>query len=207
MKAEISVHVVTARFTETRVGVAGSLLLFLAVICLCSCQKNGSDRNALPPGSSGQPTGKAPLKLTSTAFANGEMIPAKYTCSGANISPPLAWQEVPVASKSLALIVDDPDAPGKTWVHWVVYNLPASMTELAENQLQLSPGAKFGTNDFSKTGYGGPCPPSGTHRYMFKLYALDFETSLQEGATKEELLGAMQGHILAEGELMGTYKR
>ena len=141
-----------------------------------------------------------------------------YTCDGQNISPPLAWSGVPSNAKSLALICDDPDAPGKTWVHWVLYDLPpfigesgtSSYGELSENvSPQESPGGrgKQGTNDFKKIGYGGPCPPSGTHRYLFKLYALDAETSLNPGATKEQLLKAMEGHIIAQGQLIGQYSR
>ena len=150
------------------------------------------------------------IRLTSTAFNEGEMIPAKYTCDGANVSPPLSWSGAPEKTKSLALIADDPDAPGKTWVHWVVYDLPASADSLPENvakQETISSGGKQGTTDFKKIGYGGPCPPSGTHRYFFKIYALDDETELKPGATKDELLKAMEGHTVAQGQLMGKYKR
>ena len=150
------------------------------------------------------------IKISSTAFQDGGLIPAKYTCDGANISPPLAWSGLPITTKSVALIVDDPDAPGRTWVHWVVYDLPAGNKQLAENlatQETISGGGKQGTNDFRKIGYGGPCPPSGTHRYFFKLYALDVEKILTPGATKEDLIKAMEGHILDQGELMGKYQR
>ncbi len=149
-------------------------------------------------------------KVTSTAFTEGTMIPAKYTCDGANISPPLAWSGSPATAKSFALICDDPDAPAGTWAHWVVFNLPASVTSLDENvpaDKTLPNGARQGTNDFRKLGYGGPAPPSGTHRYYFKLYALDTILDLAAGATKPQLLRAMEGHILAQGQLMGTYKR
>ena len=150
------------------------------------------------------------LKLTSTAFNDGEMIPGKYTCDGANISPPLSWSGVPANAKTMALVCDDPDAPGKTWVHWVAYDLPTSTDSLPENvskDEKLPGGSKQGTNDFKKIGYGGPCPPSGTHRYYFKVYALDAETSLSAGATKDQLLKAIDGHIVAQGQLTGKYKR
>jgi len=150
------------------------------------------------------------LAISSTAFSNGGMIPSRYTCDGANISPPLQWSGLPAGTKTVALIVDDPDAPAKTWVHWVIYDLPANTTQLPENiksQENLAGGGKQGTNDFKKIGYGGPCPPSGTHRYFFKLYAVDIETSRGPGATKDELLKTMEGHVLAQGELVGKYTR
>jgi Raf kinase inhibitor-like YbhB/YbcL family protein len=150
------------------------------------------------------------VTISSTAFSNGSLIPSQYTCDGANISPPLQWSGLPPSTKALALIVDDPDAPAKTWVHWVLYDLPASTSGLSEDikpQERLSGGGKQGTNDFKKIGYGGPCPPSGTHRYFFKLYVLDTETSLNPGATKDELLKAIEGHVVAQGELVGKYKR
>ena len=142
------------------------------------------------------------LKLTSTAFTEGGMIPKQYTCDGKDLSPPLAWSGVPAAAKSLALIADDPDAPLGTWVHWVLFNLPASTQKLPENippQKTLPDGAKQGMTDFGRIGYGGPCPPGGTHRYYFKLYALELELKLEPGATKGQLLKAMQDHVLAEG--------
>lgn len=151
------------------------------------------------------------IQLTSTAFADGLPIPTKYTCDGSDISPPLAWANAPANVKSYTLIADDPDAPVGTWVHWVIYNLPPSATALAENTPKsdsLPDGAKQGVNDFRKTGYGGPCPPPGkAHRYFFKLYALDTTLDLPSGATKKDLLKAMEGHVLAQGQLMGTYQR
>jgi len=150
------------------------------------------------------------LKLTSTAFEEGGMIPAKYTCDGENVSPPLAWSGVPETARTLALVADDPDAPRGTWVHWVVYRIPAAEKGLPENvpaRETLDGGARQGTNDFKKTAYGGPCPPSGTHRYFFKLYALDAELNLPPGVSKEELLKAAEGHVVAEGQLMGRYQR
>jgi Raf kinase inhibitor-like YbhB/YbcL family protein len=138
------------------------------------------------------------------------MIPTDHTCDGTNISPPLSWSGVPDGTKSLALICDDPDAPAGTWVHWVLYNIPPTATELPRNippDRSLDSGARHGINDFRKYGYGGPCPPGGTHRYYFKIYALDSELALKPGVTKAELLKTMAGHIRAEGRLMGKYKR
>ncbi len=153
---------------------------------------------------------KMGIKFTSSAFEEGGLIPPKYTCDGSDISPPLQWGRVPEGTKSIALISDDPDAPVGTWVHWVLYNLPADTNGLEENippEAVLSNGARQGITDFGRVGYGGPCPPSGTHRYLFKLYALDIVLELESGATKSELLKAMKGHILDEGQLMGKYKR
>ena len=151
------------------------------------------------------------FQITSTAFPNGGMIPKKFTCDGPDVSPQLSWKEAPAARQSFALIMDDPDAPARTWVHWVLYNLPTNTGELpdgVEKQEQLANGAMQGRNDFRRIGYGGPCPPSGTtHRYYFKLYALDTKLKLKAGATKPELERAMQGHILGEAELMGRYGR
>lgn len=150
------------------------------------------------------------IEISSAAFKEGGMIPEKYTCDGADISPPLTWGSIHADTKSLALICDDPDAPMGTWVHWVLFNISADINELSENvppQRILLNGAKQGMNDFRSIGYGGPCPPGGTHRYYFKLYALDIELSSEAGITRAELLKAMEGHILAEGQLMGKYKR
>lgn len=150
------------------------------------------------------------FQLTSSAFQPEGSIPAKYTCQGEDTSPPLRWSDPPVETASFALIVDDPDAPMGTWVHCVLYNLPGDVRELAESTLSdanLPDGSRQGNNSWGRTGYGGPCPPSGTHRYFFKLYALDAELDLVEGATKEQLLQAMEGHILAQTELMGLYSK
>jgi len=150
------------------------------------------------------------IKITSSAFAEGGLIRPKYTCDGVDVSPPLQWDAIPEGTKSIALICDDPDAPMGTWVHWVLFNLPAETKELAENippDRTLPSGAKQGTSDFGRIGYGGPCPPSGTHRYFFKIYALDAEVGLEAGAGKRQLLGAMEGHILGQGQLIGKYKR
>lgn len=151
------------------------------------------------------------ITVTSSAFAEGQAIPRQYTCDGANISPPLAWTSLPEATKSLALITDDPISRRVVIVHWVLYDLPANGTALPEKIAQgptLPNGAKQGPNDLETTGYSGPCPPAGNpHTYAFKLYALDAPTGLKAGATKQELLDAMKGHIVAQGELKGTYQR
>lgn len=151
-----------------------------------------------------------PLTLTSTAFANGASIPAKYTCDGTDVSPPLTWNRPSQQVQSFAIIMDDPDAPGGDWVHWVLYNIPPETLSLAEAipaDPELTDGSRHGKNSWDEYGYGGPCPPSGTHRYFFKLYALDTPPGLPVGATKAELLSAMDGHILYQTELMGTYQR
>ncbi|MHB9036773.1 MAG: YbhB/YbcL family Raf kinase inhibitor-like protein [Armatimonadota bacterium] len=148
------------------------------------------------------------IEVTSTAFKEGGVIPDKYTCKGANVSPPLAWTHIPTGAKTLALIADDPDAPARTWVHWVLFNLPAHVNELPEgipNEKRLAIGASQGVNSSGAVGYQGPCPPSGTHRYYFKLYALDAELDLHDGVTKPQLLDAIHGHIVADGELMGKF--
>lgn len=150
------------------------------------------------------------IQITSAAFTEGNPIPKKYTCDGEDASPPLTWSGVPAGAKSLALIADDPDAPVGTWVHWVIFNLPPTLTGLQEGTTKTPTveGGVQGNNDFRKTGYGGPCPPRGKpHRYFFKLYALDTSLSLEPGATKAEVEKAMRGHILAQGQLMGTYSR
>jgi len=150
------------------------------------------------------------MKITSPAFTEAGMIPSQYTCDGQDISPPLAWKDVPAGTKSFALISDDPDAPGGTWVHWVAYNMPADIIKLEENirpEREFKNGMMQGNNDWPETGYRGPCPPSGTHRYYFKLYALDTILALKPEATKKQLLKAMEGHVLAEAQLMGKYKR
>lgn len=151
------------------------------------------------------------LKLSSPAFAAGAAIPVKHTCDGPDLSPALRWTEPAAGTQSFALIADDPDAPVGTWVHWVLYDLPPSTRSLEENvpkHERLTAGGTHGVNDFGRIGYGGPCPPPGKpHRYFFKLYALDAKLDLKPGANKAAVEHAMQGHILAQGELMGTYKR
>jgi Raf kinase inhibitor-like YbhB/YbcL family protein len=150
------------------------------------------------------------FELKSTAFKAGEMIPSQYTCEGQDVSPPLTWTGAPKATRSFALINDDPDAPLMTWVHWVYYDIPASAIALPEAispAEKPAPGGTHGKNSFRKLGYGGPCPPWGTHRYFFKLYALDTMLNLSPGASKKDVLKAMEGHILGQAELMGTYKK
>ncbi|MDD5347373.1 MAG: YbhB/YbcL family Raf kinase inhibitor-like protein [Candidatus Omnitrophica bacterium] len=142
------------------------------------------------------------MKLASPAFEQNKVIPAKFTCDGRDINPALAVEGIPAGTKTLALIVDDPDAPVGTWVHWVVFDI-LPMDTIAENSV---PG-KQGNNDFGRKDWGGPCPPSGTHRYFFKLYALDAALNLREGSSKKDLEKAMQGHILDKAELIGLYKR
>ena len=148
--------------------------------------------------------------LTCPSFEPVELIPPVYTCDGKDLSPPLRWTEAPAGTKSFALISDDPDAPMGTWVHWVVWNIPASVNSLEENLPKndsLPGGIRQGTSDFRKIGYGGPCPPSGTHRYFFRLYALDALLDLPATTTKAQMEKAMMGHVLAQAELMGKYRR
>lgn len=150
------------------------------------------------------------ITVTSSAFTEGSMIPLKYTCDGEDVSPPLSFNGVPPEAKSLALISDDPDAPMGTWVHWVLYNLPPGTKSLPENipgAEILKDGSRHGVTDFGRFGYGGPCPPGGTHRYFFKVYALDKMLALSGRTSKKDVETAMKGHILAEGQLMGKYKR
>ncbi|MFQ5810567.1 MAG: YbhB/YbcL family Raf kinase inhibitor-like protein [Armatimonadota bacterium] len=153
------------------------------------------------------------LEIQSPAFSDDGPIPRAHTCDGADISPPLAWSGMPSDAKALALIVDDPDAPAGTWVHWVLYDLPPAVDNLpsglpTDPQISQPVQARQGTNDFQRSGYGGPCPPPGpAHRYFFKLYALDQELDLPPGATKAILAKAMEGHVLAEALLIGKYGR
>ena len=154
------------------------------------------------------------LTIQSSAFTDAGEIPERYTCEGDDIAPPLAWTGVPENTRSLVLIVDDPDAPDPqapqmTWVHWVLYNMPLQTGDLPEGATadDLPPGVEQGLNDWQKIGYGGPCPPIGRHRYFHKLYALDTVLELQAGATKAAVEAAMQGHILEQAELVGTYRK
>lgn len=173
-------------------------VVFIALFlfsCIFGIQKGGSGME---------------LDIRSRAFEKGKAIPMKYTCDGDDVSPPLKWSQPPENTKSMVLICDDPDAPMGTWVHWVLYGLSPETLELPEgisNEKEVLGGAKHGVNDFRKYGYGGPCPPGGTHRYFFKLYAVDKKIEMDAGATKDEVLKAIKGHILAEGQLMGKYSR
>jgi Raf kinase inhibitor-like YbhB/YbcL family protein len=187
-----------------------SLVGFALVVVGCG---SSSDPTAtpLPAAASGEQETKATsFELTSAAFAPGQPIPAKYTCDGEDISPPLDWQDPPEDTKSFALVVDDPDAPAGTWVHWVLYNLPAESRNLPQAvppDAAMADDGKNGKNSWKRLGYGGPCPPGGTHRYFFKLYALDTVLELDDGPGKDQLAQAMEGHILAQTDLMGTYAR
>lgn len=152
------------------------------------------------------------MKLESSAFRHEGPIPKKYTCEGEDASPPLTWSDVPHGTKSLALVVDDPDAPDpnkpqRTWVHWVLYDIPANAKGIAQGASDLPRGTRQGKNDWKRPGYGGPCPPIGRHRYFFKLYALDATIGDRGELNKAELEKAMDGHILGKAQLMGTYQK
>jgi Raf kinase inhibitor-like YbhB/YbcL family protein len=167
-----------------------------------ACTRREPERNVEAP---------VTIQLTSSGFSGGQTLPAKYTCEGENVSPPLEWSGVPAGTRSLALVLEDPDAPDPanpktTWVHWIVYNLPRT-TRLAENARQLPAGALIGRNDWGKTEYGGPCPPVGRHRYVHRLYALDVILPDLGGPTRADLLRAMEGHVLGQGELIGMYRK
>lgn len=183
---------------KTVVQACGSLL---AILLLCGSTTEGplTGGNAMT------------LSLKSTAFAQEGDIPSKHTCTGEDVSPALSWSDPPAATQSFSLIMDDPDAPAGTWVHWVLYNLPAQTRELPEGVAkvaELKDGSRQGRNDFSRPGYGGPCPPRGAaHRYYFKLYALDAKLNLTPGASKADVEKAMKGRILAQTQLMGRFKR
>jgi hypothetical protein len=188
------------------------LLCPVALVLLAGCTRKkdvpGADGdNKVPTIAKGVKT----VQLTSTAFKDGASIPQQYTGEGKNVSPPLKWTGAPDGTKSFALICDDPDAPGKTWTHWVLFNMPPERHELPEGvpaDKGVLGSARQGVNDFKKIGYGGPMPPPGSpHRYYFKLYALDTTLDLPGGATKGQVVDALQGHSLGEGLLMGTYRR
>ncbi len=175
-------------------------ICIVALLTVCS----RDERDATPV----VPSADAAIVLSSTAFEHESAIPRRHTCDGDDVSPPLAWTGVPDTARSLALIVDDPDAPKGTWVHWVLYNLTADTNELGEGASTDQVAAVDGKNDFGRVGYGGLCPPSGSeHRYFFNLYALDSSLSLAPAASKAALVSAMEGHILAQGTLTGKYKR
>ena len=180
-----------------------NILAYLLIIVIMITACNSDDKAA---GSDEETAG---MTIVSPVFVHEGRIPAKYTCDGEDISPALKWEPVEGAV-SYALIADDPDAPVGGWVHWVIFNIPSEVTELPENipdDAVLENGAVQGKNSWPKIGYGGPCPPSGTHHYYFKIYALDAMLDLDSSAVKADVLKAMQGHILAQGELMGTYSR
>jgi Raf kinase inhibitor-like YbhB/YbcL family protein len=177
--------------------------------CLRFCLITTLSLAAVATTSGGDSSGK--LQLMTTAFRAGGRIPDKFTCSGENVSPALSWSQPPARAQSFALIMDDPDAPAGTWVHWVVYDLPAAKRELQEHVLpgeNVSGGGAQGVNDFSERDYGGPCPPPGKpHRYFFRLYALDTTLNLHGPARRQEVDSAMKGHVIAQAELMGTFGR
>ncbi|MBD3218938.1 MAG: YbhB/YbcL family Raf kinase inhibitor-like protein [candidate division Zixibacteria bacterium] len=187
------------------------LLTALFVIYAIACQ--GGEREAeIPETRARAVPDKAQesipeIRITSPAFVHEGMIPARYTCDGEDICPELVWKNVPAETKSLAMICDDPDAPGGTWVHCVAYNISPADTCISKEQIAAGKECVMGKNSWGNYQYGGPCPPSGTHRYFFKIYALDKLLELEPGATKEEVMNAMEGHILAMGELMGMYQR
>ncbi|MCL5005000.1 MAG: YbhB/YbcL family Raf kinase inhibitor-like protein [Acidobacteria bacterium] len=186
-------------------GLHFAIALSIFLISAASCNRSsGEPLQAKGPQVSG-------FQVESTAFKAGEEIPKKFTCEGEDISPALRWTHPPRGTRSFALITEDPDAPSGTWIHWVVYDLPAQSRELSEGvpkQQQVSGGGSQGRNDFGRIGYGGPCPPpGGAHHYFFKIYALDTMLHLQPGVTKEEVLQAAKGHILGVAELMALFKR
>ena len=162
-------------------------------------------------GVQGPSASMAAMTLTSSALKAGGSLPKQYTCDGANESPPLAWSDVPTGANTYVLIVEDPDAPSGTWVHWVVYDMPLSLKELPAGvppSDQLAQGGMQGTNDFHKLGYGGPCPPPGkSHRYVFTLYAVTQASKIKPNATKADVLKAIEGHVIGQAELSATYKR
>lgn len=188
------------------------IALSLALLLVSGCARITSSSATTPPSEmTGEGVELATLDLTSQAFASQEAIPERLTCDGEDISPPLSWSAPPDGSQSFVLIMDDPDAPMGTWVHWVLFNIPADRRALPENipaEDQLSDGSLHGSNSWRRSDYGGPCPPSGsTHRYVFKLYALGTKLDLGASATKQQVLDAMDGHVMAYGELVGTYSR
>ncbi len=189
-----------------------TLLLSSMVLVACGPSLTGEDEPARIDQETPAQAAPETLKLESPSFEHESEIPKKFTCQGEDVSPELAWSNLPPGTSSLALIVDDPDAPDPkapkmTWVHWVLYNLPVSAAGLPEGGAMLPPGTAQGLNDWSRTGYGGPCPPIGRHRYFHKLYALDVVLPDLEEPTKAELTAAMDGHVIGEVSLIGTYEK
>ena len=161
-------------------------------------------------GKSAVPVGPVNMTVTSPSFTNMGKIPKVFSCDGSDISPALSWSGAPKGTKSFVLICDDPDAPVGTWIHWVLFNIPSNVTNLAEempDKEKYADGTLSGKNSWGKFGYGGPCPPSGTHRYFFKLYALDILLPLKAMASKEQILEAMEWHVVGSGTLIGTFQR
>lgn len=187
-----------------------ALILSVPVLAACAptetTQQAPAAMTTIPTvGLSGGTESVLSFALTSIAFEQGGPIPPKYSCDGDDISPPLAWDKPPAGTRSLALIMDDPDAPAGTWVHWVVFAIPPELLALPEGMQGSELAVTVGENSWGRSDYGGPCPPSGTHHYFFKLYALDTTLNLDKSTSKKQLLAAMDGHILAEADLMGTY--
>ena len=179
-------------------------ILILVFIIGCVEQQEQFKQTEISISNKNDTENEISMKLTSPAFTHNSQIPSEFTCDGADSSPPLTINDVPKNTKSLALIMDDPDAPVGVWDHWTAFNIPQSTTQIAKG---TEPRGIAGKNSWGRTGYGGPCPPSGTHRYFFKLYALDTELNLPQGSTKKDLERAMQGRIIAQAQLIGTYKR
>jgi Raf kinase inhibitor-like YbhB/YbcL family protein len=180
-------------------------LLLAAVLAGCAAGAHEVEEEAM-----GLEDLPMPIIITSSAFKDGATIPRKFTCDGADVSPPLAWSGLPAGAQSLALIMDDPDAPGGDWVHWLLYDLPAGAGGLMEDigQSGAEPGGGVqGNNSWRRSDYGGPCPPSGTHRYFFSLFALDTRLNLGPGLTRLQVEQAMEGHVMGQGQLMGRYSR
>lgn len=193
--------------TRVECGSLGTLFATAVLIAACGDSKEEGRSRGPEGGTEGR---SMALVLTSPSFGEGGTIPAEFTCDGEDRSPALAWSGAPPKTASFALICDDPDAPAGNWVHWVVLNLPPESTGLPEGvpaSRDLGGGGIHGKNSWGRLGYGGPCPPSGTHRYYFKLYALDTSLDLSANPTKADVVRAMEGHVLAEGQLMGRYKR
>ncbi len=196
-------HFQTTTQTTTQATTLAATLVWSVLLCILVTVTGLSTPDA-------QGSDAMTMRLTSTAFADQGMIPATYTCDSRDISPPLAWSGVPAQAKCLALLCDDPDAPVGDWVHWVIFNIPANSAGLAEavpTNKTLPDGSIQGRNGWGRQGYGGPCPPGGTHRYFFTLFALDAPLGLSPQAGKADLLKAVQGHILAQAQLMGRYAR
>jgi Raf kinase inhibitor-like YbhB/YbcL family protein len=196
-----------------RLLIIPSAVLLISLTCVWS-YPSGQLSTAIPAQSAHTnfQGGRAmSFALKTTAFTDGGAIPKKYTCDGADVSPALNWNDAPAGTQSFALIADDPDAPVGTWTHWIIWNIPAKTTALSEAMAKVGEsgdGARQGSNDFKRIGYGGPCPPPGkAHRYYFKLYALDAKLDVEAGASRSELEPAMKKHVLAQTGLMGTYRR
>ena len=180
------------------------LLSGIAIVAGCAGTA-GIDINTAIPTTEQNTIIDTNMKITSSTFAENEEIPAKYSCDGEDVNPPLEFEDVPNNAKSLALIVDDPDAPVKTWLHWTLWNIPPDTTAIGENS--IPDGAIQGMTDFGRLGYGGPCPPNGTHHYYFKIYALDEVLDLSSGASLNDLESAMNGHVIGQAQLIGQYSR